>query len=99
MMAFLRGGWSEGWQLDRSLNAGWGWRPFQQYSDLVAVAAGWAEPANHSLRDQYVFEGFYRFQLTPQLAVTPDLQWVLHPTLTPNAGSLWVGSLRARVTF
>jgi porin len=99
MMAFLRGGWSEGWQLDRSLNAGWGWRPFQQYSDLVGVAAGWAEPANHALRDQYVAEGFYRFQLTSQIALTPDLQWILHPTLNPNVGSLWVGSLRARITF
>ena len=99
MMAFLRGGWSEGWQLDRSLNGGWGWRPFQQYSDLFGLAAGWAEPANHNLRDQYVFEGFYRFQLTSQVAVTPDLQWILHPTLNPNTGSLWVASLRARVTF
>jgi porin len=99
MMAFLRGGWSEGWQLDRSLNGGWGWRPFQQYSDLLGLAAGWAEPANHNLRDQYVFEGFYRFQLTSQLAVTPDLQWILHPTLNPNTGSIWVASLRARVTF
>jgi porin len=99
MMAFLRGGWSEGWQLDRSLNGGWGWRPFQQYSDLLGLAAGWAEPANHNLRDQYVFEGFYRFQLTSQLAVTPDLQWILHPTLNPNTGSIWVASLRARITF
>jgi carbohydrate-selective porin OprB len=99
MMAFLRGGWSEGWQLDRSLNAGFGLRPFQQYSDLFGVAAGWAQPANSNLRDQYVFEGFYRFQLTSQLAITPDLQWILHPTLNPNTGSLWVASLRARVTF
>jgi hypothetical protein len=72
------------------LNTGLGWRPFQQYSDLVGVAARWAEPANHNLRDQYVFEGFYRFQLTSQLAVTPDLQWILHPTLNPNTGSLWL---------
>ena len=99
MMAFIRGGWSEGWQLDRSLNAGLGWRPFQQYSDLVGVAAGWAEPANHNLQDQYVFEGFYRFQLTPQLALTPDLRWILHPSLNPNTSSLWVASLRARISF
>ena len=57
------------------------------------------EPANHNLRDRYFFEGFYRFQLTSQVAVTPDLQWILHPTLNPNTGSLWVASLRARVTF
>ena len=49
MIAFVRGGWSEGWQLDRSVNAGWAWRPFQQYSDLLGFAGGWAEPANHDL--------------------------------------------------
>ena len=61
MPAFLRGGWSEGWQLDRSLNGGWGWRPFQQYSDLFGLAAGWAEPANHNLRTSMFSKGFIVF--------------------------------------
>jgi porin len=99
VMIFGRGGWSEGWQLDRNLNFGLGWRPNMEYSDLFGVGGGWAQPANTNLRDQYIFEAFYRFQLTPQLAVTPDVQWILHPSLNPNTGSLWVASLRARITF
>ena len=99
IMLFGRGGWSEGWQLDRNLNFGVGWRPSQEYSDLFGIGGGWAQPANPNLRDQYIFEAFYRFQLTTQLAVTPDVQWILHPTLNPNTGSIWVASLRARLTF
>ena len=99
VMVFGRGGWSEGWQLDRNLSAGVGWRPPVQFSDLFGIGAGWAQPANPALRDQYIFEAFYRFQLTTQLAVTPDVQWILHPALNPNTGSLWVASLRARIAF
>jgi porin len=99
VMVFGRGGWSEGWQLDRNLSFGVGWRPNQEYSDLFGIGGGWAQPANSNLRDQYIFEAFYRFQLTTQLAVTPDLQWILHPTLNPNTGSMWVASLRARLAF
>jgi len=43
--------------------------------------------------------GVYRLLLTTQLAITPDVQWILHPALNPNTGSLWVASLRARNTF
>lgn len=99
VMIFGRGGWSEGWQLDRNLNFGLGWRPNQEYSDLFGIGGGWAQPANPILRDQYIFEAFYRFQLTTQLAITPDVQWILHPALNPNTGSVWVASLRARITF
>jgi carbohydrate-selective porin OprB len=98
-MVFGRGGWSEGWLLDRNLNFGIGWQPNQEYSDLFGIGGGWAQPSNPNLRDQYIFEAFYRFQLTTQLAITPDVQWILHPTLNPNTGSIWVASLRARLTF
>jgi porin len=99
VMLFGRGGWSGGWQLDRNLNFGLGWRPNQEYSDLFGIGGGWAQPANPTLRDQYIFEAFYRIQLTTQLAITPDVQWILHPSLNPNTGSLWVASLRARIAF
>jgi hypothetical protein len=99
VMIFARGGWSEGWQLEKNVNLGFGWRPNLEYSDLFGLGGGWAQPSNPSFRDQYIFEAFYRFQLTTQLAITPDVQWILHPALNPNAGSLWVASLRARVAF
>ncbi len=99
VMVFARGGWSEGWQLDKNVSLGFGWRPSEHYSDLFGIGGGWAQPANPALRDQYIFEAFYRFQVTQHFAVTPDLQWIVHPALSPDVGSLWVASLRARLAF
>ena len=44
-------------------------------------------------------ETFYRFHLTPNLAITPDLQYIKDPSLNPTVDSLWVAGLRARITF
>lgn len=50
-------------------------------------------------REQVNAEAFYRFHLTPNLAITPDLQAIWNPSLNPGVDMLWVASLRARVTF
>ena len=99
LMWFARGGLSEGWLIDRAASVGIGWRPSQNFSDLFGVAVGWARPANEFLRQQYTAEIFYRFQVTPNLALTADGQLQQHPTLNPSVNSLWVFSLRGRVTF
>ena len=98
-MWFLRGGWSEGWVINRNLAAGIGYRPTRAPSDLFGVAIGWANPTSDFLEDQYTAEVFYRFQVTPQLAVTPDIQYIVHPALDPQEDSLWALGLRARVAF
>jgi hypothetical protein len=99
LMWFLRGGVSEGWVTDRNLTAGLGYRPSKNYSDLFGAGIGWAEPSNDMLRDQWTAEAFYRFQVTPNLAITPDIQYVKDPSLNPGIDSLVVAGLRARVTF
>lgn len=99
MMWFLRAGWSEGWLIDRSAAVGLGWRPFQQYSDLVGAAIGWSRPTDQRLRDQSTLELFYRYHVTPNFAVTSDVQLQQHPTLNPSKDSLWVFSLRGRLVF
>jgi porin len=99
LMVFLRGGVSEGWVINDNLNAGFAWRPFSDHTDLFGFGAGWARPASPLLRDQYVLETFYRYQLTENLAFTPDVQLILNPALNPTQDKVWVYSLRARVTF
>ena len=99
LMVFLRGGKSEGWLINANLNSGFAWRPFKTNEDLFGFGAGWALPANSLLRDQYVFEVFYRYQLTSNLAFTPDLQYILRPSLDPTKQDVWVAGLRARVVF
>jgi hypothetical protein len=44
-------------------------------------------------------EAFYRFHLTEHLAFTADFQWIINPTLNPNASSLTYWGIRARATF
>ena len=44
-------------------------------------------------------EAFYRFHVTPNFAITPDIQVQVHPALNPAENALWVFSLRARLVF
>jgi porin len=71
---------------------------------------GWARPTNRPLfRSQYTLEAFYRFMLTPNFAITPDLQCIIDPALTPALARLtrtrnvndvlWIVGLRTRLTF
>jgi carbohydrate-selective porin OprB len=97
-MWFTRAGWSDGWLIDRAAAVGIGWRP-TPHNDLFGVSLGWARPSNHMLDSQYVGEIFYRFQVTPNFAITPDFQAIVHPALNPGTNVLWVVSMRGRVVF
>jgi porin len=104
MMWFFRAGLSDGWVNDRAMSVGLGWRPSKQYSDLVGVGLGWVRPDSETVpepfqREQVNAEAFYRFHVTPALAITPDLQYISNPSLNPEVDSLWVAGLRARLTF
>jgi len=98
-MVFFRGGFSQGWAVKKTLAGGVGWRPTGQPSNLVGIGLGWADPAASVLRPQYTAEAFYRFHITRNLAITPDIQAVIDPSTNPDESVLWVFSLRARVTF
>jgi porin len=104
LMWFFRAGLSEGWVNDRAMAVGFGWRPSEQYSDLFGLGLGWVRPNDEVVpepfqREQVTVEAFYRFHLTPNLAITPDLQYISNPSLSPGVDTLWVAGLRARITF
>jgi carbohydrate-selective porin OprB len=99
VMLFVRGGWSDGWAIKRNLTTGLGWRPANAPADLFGVGIGYAEPENPGLRKQYTTEIFYRFHVTPHLAITPDLQMIVDPALSPGESLLFVTGLRARLAF
>ena len=101
-MPFVRGGYSRdgGSLLQKSLSVGFAFQPNPEL-DLFGFGFNWGE-ANEStfqpgLRDQYSVEAFYRFQLAEHLAVTPDIQFLVHPALNTEVGSIWVFGVRARV--
>jgi porin len=102
LMPFVRGGYADegGTLLQKSLSVGLG---YNINGDQLGVAANWGQPNEDSfgpgLDNQAVFEAFYRWQLTEQIAITPDIQYLIDPALNPEHDSLWVFGLRARLAL
>ena len=67
--------------------------------DLLGIGAGWGDPTNNTLRDEYVLEAFWRMQITSSIQVSPDVQLWLDPSQTPGSDVQGVFSLRALVEF
>lgn len=99
LMWFVRGGLSDNWVTERALSGGIGYRPPGAPSDLFGLGLGWTSPQNDALRDASVVEAFYRFMVTPNFAITPDIQIIDDPSLNPSVDTQVVVGLRARVTF
>ena len=73
-------------------------RPDQAWS----LGFGWAEPtsrAGQSMRDEYVIETSYKFQLLKNFSLLPDVQLVLDPARNPGKDSVWVIGLRGILTL
>jgi len=104
LMPFVRGGYADegGTLLQKSLSAGLGYNAFGG-RDQLGVAVNWGEPNEDSfgpdLDNQFVFETYYRWQLTEQFAITPDIQYLKDPALNPEHDSLWVFGLRGRLAL
>jgi len=104
LTTFIRGGYADdgGTLLEKSLSLGFGYSTFGGRDEL-GVAANWGQPNENSfgpgLKDQYVLEAFYRYQLTKQLAITPDIQLIIDPANNPNHDQLWIWGLRARLAL
>ena len=62
------------------------------------IGAGWAKPSERThgsgLRDEWVVETSYKFQLGRNLSLTPDLQILFNPANNPDKSSVWVAGVR-----
>jgi len=70
-----------------------------QNEDLIGMAFSWGTPSDRSLRDEYVFEMFYRILMTPHTHVTPDLQVIIDPANAPDRDSVALLGLRLRTLY
>ena len=91
--------------------AGEDWRAFKQRAalggqikhplgfqhDRIGVAGWWAEPTASALDNEYGLEVFWKFQLAPNLEVTPDLQLILNPQGNTARDAALIGGIRLRV--
>jgi len=104
LMPFVRGGYADdgGTLMQKSLSIGLGYQKVAG-RDLLGVGYNWGEPNEKTfspgLRNQQTLEVFYRFPLTEQFVLTPDIQYIKNPALNPNRDSLWVAGLRARLAM
>ncbi|WP_428674022.1 carbohydrate porin [Roseibium sp.] len=102
VVPFARYGYSSGGatSLKHLVSIGAGYEGLFGYDDdVLAVGLNWGEPSNSALDPQYGFEAFYRMQLTPQIAVTPDVQVIVDPATDPSSDVLGVFSIRGRIAL
>jgi porin len=68
-----------------------------------SIGLGWAKPSRKThgrgLDDEYVLETSYKFQLSANSSLTPDLQYVRDPAKNPAESHVWVVGLRAILTL
>ena len=72
--------------------------PFGFPEDRLGVGAWWGEPTNPTLNDERGIEVFYRAQVSPFLQITPDVQIVFDPALSPAKTEIIFG-LRLRLAL
>ncbi len=103
-LPFLRAGYADdgGSLMQKSVAAGFGYQ-WEPGNDLVGLGLNWGEPNETTfepgLDNQWTTELFYRWQISRELAITPDVQWLVNPALNPEEDQIWVFGLRARLAF
>ena len=108
-LPFLRVGYANdgGSLLQKSVSTGLSYQPNTGEGaagkNLIGFGANWGQPNDtvfgSGLDDQYAFELFYRLQVTKELAITPDVQFLINPALDPDEDNNWIFGLRARLSF
>ncbi|WP_406644531.1 carbohydrate porin [Aliisedimentitalea scapharcae] len=97
-MPFIRAGKAKGTAAlyEKSVSAGIGY--FARNTDLVGLGLNWAE-ARGIAGSQATAELFYRFSISPGLQITPSIQFINNPLMSPGQSSITIAGLRARIVF
>lgn len=101
---FLRGGFADkgGSLLQKSVSVGTLYQP-SNASGQFGIGVNWGEVNTNTfapgLDDQVTVEVFYRADITPQLSVTPRIEFVSNPALSAVDGDFWILGVRARLNM
>jgi porin len=98
-MPFLRAGYADGGGslLEGTVAVGLGM--LFRKNDLLGIGLSWGRPQTDDAGDQYTMEFFYRVQLLPSLAITPDVQLIIDPPSNHGKNVIAVFGIRARLAF
>ena len=70
-----------------------------RFDQTWTIGAGWAKPSRETfgpgLDDEKVLETSYKFQLSKNFSLMPDVQLVFDPANNPGESSIWVVGIRA----
>jgi len=72
--------------------------------DQVALAFGYSDvappPVNPpGTRNEKILEAYWNWSVTKVLLVTPDVQYIIDPALSPTRNRAWIWSLRTTFRF
>lgn len=97
-MPFFRAGVSKGTAAlyNRSVSTGVAY--YGRNTDGAGLGLNWAE-ADGVPGSQATAEAFYRFSISPNLQITPSLQYIHSPLFNAGQSSIVLLGLRARVVF
>ena len=75
----------------------------RKFDQIWSIGAGWAKPSRRTfgpdLDDETVIETSYKFQLSQNFSLTPDIQVIFNPANDPGESSVWVVGLRMIITL
>ena len=75
----------------------------QRFDQTWTIGAGWARPSRETfgpgLGSETVLETSYKFQLSQNFSITPNVQVVFNPANDPSESSVWVIGMRAIFTM
>ena len=105
---FARAGWADGdvypiegyWSLGAEFAGPFPQRPRDAFGIAIyqtIPSARYRDAVNPAIDDEIGIESYYRIQLAPWLAFSPDAQWIHNPGRTPGAPDAVVLALRLRV--
>jgi porin len=96
-MPFLRAGLSRGKAAlyRASVSAGLGY--YTRQTDLAGIGLNWSDPGDAFSEDQFTAEAFYRFTVSPNLAITPSIQHIFNPVLDPGQDRITIIGIRGRL--
>jgi porin len=94
---FLHAGYAHGGATPVKVSVSAGLGVTVRTHDAFGIGWGWNRPHDAGLRDQHDVELFYRFQMTPQFSISPDIQILFNPALNPDHDVIGVFGIRGRL--
>lgn len=102
MALWMRGGVSEGRRNNLTSFIGGGvvfTSPFSFDRDQIGFGIGYGSPDKSAARDSYLFESYWRLQITERFELTPDIQLHMRPANDRNEDVAVVGTIRFMFNF